>query len=795
MDIQVDLRSDCPSSEIYFKQVNLQKTKQGQTEIKIDIKKLNSKNKRFIQLIQEPYVYNNTPKLVPTSCKTYYPKGNARVAIYTDLKTNAWLIETLCSKDVITIQTKINNRSTIICSCYFDITAKPTISPELERIMQYVSDNGLAIIIGADTNAHSTSFGPDNNKRGEDLDEFIATHGLKIENNGQTPTYESRNTGTCIDITLTKGLSVSVNNWRVDQNYNGSDHNTILFSTKTQFEKVEPTWLYNKADWEGFASAMELKTLIFPDNITCKDLETVLNQFYKFIKQAMSKFIPKSKGKVLDLNNPWWNNNLKQQRKQLTKMYRKKMKFPTAGNQAKYRELFATYSKTCEKEQKINFNDYAECINSIEAMNKFRKITEIKANKKIGTLEREDGTITKPGTDTLNHLVETHFPNATEIQDTQYNEDTTTLRFLLEWNPSWITYERMEKALAGFHNKKSPGTDGLKPIVLKHLPNNIKSQLLTLYKGIIKLKFTPTIWKGSNLIFIPKPGKITYKKPKSWRPISLSNYLVKTLEKLCVWRMDEALLDNPIHTRQHGFRSDRNTETALSSAVNYIEKHIFNDKIVIGVFLDIQAAFDTIKPQAIVDALIKHGGDPEMVNWYYEYITHRNIFTEINGSKISKTIKVGFPQGGVCSAKFWIIAFNEAINIINTHGTFGNGFADDCLTMIGGTNVHQMMSRLQKVTAELENWGLNQGLKFNPSKTEVLIFTRKNRNKMELPNRLKVGGLEVNFSDCAKYLGVTIDDKLNWNHHINNITAKNKRYLFALGTKTKIYKMGLHSYR
>ena len=83
------------------------------------------------------------------------------------------------------------------------------------------------------------------------------------------------------------------------------------------------------------------------------------------------------------------------------------------------------------------------------------------------------------------------------------------------------------------------------------------------------LKFTPTIWKGSNLIFIPKPGKITYKKPKSWRPISLSNYLLKALEKMCVWKMDEAINQNPIHTLQHGFRNDRNTDTALSSAINY----------------------------------------------------------------------------------------------------------------------------------------------------------------------------------------------------------------------------------
>ena len=53
-------------------------------------------------------------------------------------------------------------------------------------------------------------------------------------------------------------------------------------------------------------------------------------------------------------------------------------------------------------------------------------------------------------------------------------------------------------------------------------------------------------------------------------------------------------------------------------------------------------------------------------------------------------IGIGFPQGGVCSAKFWIIAFNEAIEIINEYGVTGQGFADDCGPMIGGDNTHDM---------------------------------------------------------------------------------------------------------
>ena len=58
--------------------------------------------------------------------------------------------------------------------------------------------------------------------------------------------------------------------------------------------------------------------------------------------------------------------------------------------------------------------------------------------------------------------------------------------------------------------------------------------------------------------------------------------------------------------------------------------------------------------------------DVNLVEWYYNYITHRNLEYTDDDFKIEGTIGLGFPQGGVCLAKFWIIAFNYALEIINT---------------------------------------------------------------------------------------------------------------------------------
>ena len=96
--------------------------------------------------------------------------------------------------------------------------------------------------------------------------------------------------------------------------------------------------------------------------------------------------------------------------------------------------------------------------------------------------------------------------------------------------------------------------------------------MIFLNKCLLKLNFTPTKWKESKMVFIPKAGKDNYKAFKSWRGISLMNYFLKVLETLCCRHTDEKIAQYPLHTRQHAFRNDRKTKTAHSNVVNYIKK-------------------------------------------------------------------------------------------------------------------------------------------------------------------------------------------------------------------------------
>ena len=86
----------------------------------------------------------------------------------------------------------------------------------------------------------------------------------------------------------------------------------------------------------------------------------------------------------------------------------------------------------------------------------------------------------------------------------------------------------------------------------------------------------------------------------------------------------------------------------------------------------------------------------------------------IHGTKFECSNGIGIPQGGVCSAKFWLIAFNNAIKIINKFNIEGNGHADDCSAVLGGKRLDHIIINMEKPVKEADmvregKYGNNMG--------------------------------------------------------------------------------------
>ena len=139
-----------------------------------------------------------------------------------------------------------------------------------------------------------------------------------------------------------------------------------------------------------------------------KSLDHAVNDMYEVINSALSITVPKSKGRIIDTNNPWWSSMLQTKRKQVLKLYKKSRNHRTAFNIASYKETKKEYTRLCQQAKRNSWNDYKENIDSTHGINAFRKILEARPAVRMGTFEIPDGSFTDPGTDTLQHLLDTH---------------------------------------------------------------------------------------------------------------------------------------------------------------------------------------------------------------------------------------------------------------------------------------------------------------------------------------------------------------------------------------------------
>ena len=88
----------------------------------------------------------------------------------------------------------------------------------------------------------------------------------------------------------------------------------------------------------------------------------------------------------------------------------------------------------------------------------------------------------------------------------------------------------------------------------------------------LRLGYTPSGWGDSKVLFIPKVGKKDYAELRSFIPISLTSFMLKTMEKLILWNLEANVFQtNPLHKEQHGFWRGYSMESALSASVNDIE--------------------------------------------------------------------------------------------------------------------------------------------------------------------------------------------------------------------------------
>jgi hypothetical protein len=421
-------------------------------------------------------------------------------------------------------------------------------------------------------------------------------------------------------------------------------------------------------------------------------------------------------------------------------------------------------------------------------MARFTKMVRSTPTRTIGVLQKGDGSFTNTPHEAIDVVSEKAFPDSTLLD---FAEFTSALEFESEVEGSytygpvpWMEKSTLRRSLAQFKRNKSAGPDGFKPLVLQQLPDLALKRLRQLYEASYYSGFVPNDWLKSKVVFLPKPGKDNYALPGSYRPISLTSFLFKNMERVIYFHLLEtSLKDNPLSPRQHAFRPGYSTDSALSMTVGKIERGILRKKgLSLALFLDIAGAFDNLSTSYAAKSMLNRGFDPKIVKWYSYYLNNRTCSVTIKGVTRNRSLRRGVPQGGILSPLCWNIAVDELLklfdDVTDDEQVLLNAYADDLVLIVNGTDQVVLFLALQNALFKVQAWALEAGLTVSPSKSEAVLFTHC--RKFAYPPNVLLDGVALVWKDSVKYLGLWLDRGLNWSLHMTKKLTSCRKLLMQL---------------
>jgi hypothetical protein len=310
-------------------------------------------------------------------------------------------------------------------------------------------------------------------------------------------------------------------------------------------------------------------------------IESNCDILYAKINAALDITCPKRiiKNKI---KLPWWRSRLDITRREATKAHHINTKHPSEQNTAHYKTAHRAHYRAIRTAKRESWKAFVSGTEDQKNAALLIKIVQNKLSKTTTNFIRKpDGSFTTNSTETAKTLLDEHFPGNTTNPNQRPHQSPQLLTPI-----PWITDTLIRQAFSSFQKFKTAGPDELKPIVLQHLPLPAIQFIKHIYTACLNTGYTPTHWSTSKAIFLPKPGKPDYQDPRAYRPISLTPFLFKTLEKLMLWQANVTCLkDFPLHNNQHAFRQNHSCDVALSRVVNEIEKSIINHSFTLGSFL------------------------------------------------------------------------------------------------------------------------------------------------------------------------------------------------------------------
>ena len=334
----------------------------------------------------------------------------------------------------------------------------------------------------------------------------------------------------------------------------------------------------------------------------------------------------------------------------------------------------------------------------------------------------------------------------------------------------------IDKIIREFENGKA---SDISLFVLKKCSHLISGHLSDFFSKFLENGIFPENLKRGSVTPIYKKGDPRYLD--NYRPVSTLPIFGKILEKVIYNRLyDYFTATNALYDRQFGFRKMHSTSHAINYSVDYILKEIERKNHVIGIFIDLSKAFDTIEHEKLLEKLSHYGIRGPAHDILKSYLSRRQQVTKfLREESDACFMEFGVPQGSVLGPLLFLIYINDIV-ASSSDGEFVL-FADDTNIFVIGKTAGEAYKRANSLLSDISDYMILNQLHINVAKSCYIHFrpdlsraqqTCARANFYDRDQILYLGDSKLQKVQSTKFLGVVIDEQLSWEPHIDYLESK-----------------------
>ena len=565
---------------------------------------------------------------------------------------------------------------------------------------------------------------------------------------------------------------------------------------KTFFQKKSPT-LIKYRDYKHFDENLfrnELRNELQNLNM----IELTYDQFKEKFMKILNQHAP-IKSKLLRANNaPFMNKFLSKEVMIRSRLRNKFNKYPTQENELAYKKQRNSCVKLFRKAKKEYYSNldtsifsdnkkFWDCMKPLfsDKQKVMRKIILIEDEKVISN-DKE-----------IAEKMNTFFINAVanlciigyETNDTNCIENTNEIDNILQkfkdhpsikkikeninineqFSFAYTTESQIKNEILKLNIKKATAYDDIPAKILIENCDTVSPYLETIFENSKQNDNFPNSLKEADVTPLHKKEEKTSKE--NYRPVSILPTISKIFERNMYDQM-YSYIEKFLSPYLCGFRKGYSTQHSLAAMIECWKRSLDNKKNAGAILTDLSKAFDCLSHDLMIAKLEAYGFDEIALKFIYSYLTNRKQRTKVNNSFSSwKYIESGVPQGSILGPLLFNIYINDIFWF--TPDIAITNYADDTTPYATEKNIDKLIEVLERNTSKIISWFGENYMKSNDKKSQLLITS---------PNPLcvNIGNYEVKSSSSVKLLGITIDNKLNFNEHISKLCKKASAKLHAL---------------